>query len=71
MNIIKKVIVFIKNIFTKQKEIKKIEEPKNIVNEHKRENFIEKLKINTILKRKVETLTCSGNGLGIQKKMRY
>ena len=72
MNIIRKVILFIKNIFDKQDEVKKLPEPKIIVNEHKKERFIESLKITTSQKRtkkRVETLICNGDGLGIQRKI--
>jgi len=72
MNIIRKVILFIKNIFIKQDEVKKLVEPKIIVNEDKKERFIESLKITTTQKRtkkRVETLTCNGDGLGIQRKI--
>ena len=61
-----------KNIFTKQDKIKKLEEPKIIVNEDKKESFKESLKITTTPKRtkkRVETLTCNGDGLGIQRKI--
>ena len=72
MNIIRKVILFIKNIFAKQDEVKKLAEPKITVNEDKKESFIESLKITTTqktTKKRVETLTCNGDGLGIQKKI--
>ncbi len=72
MNIIRKVILFIKNIFIKQDEVKKLAEPRIIVNEDKKESFIESLKITTTqktTKKRVETLTCNGDGLGIQRKI--
>lgn len=72
MNIIRKMILFIKNIFTKQDKVKKLTEPTIIVNDDKKESFIESLKVTTTQKRKkkrVETLTCNGDGLGIQKKI--
>lgn len=72
MNIIRKMILFIKNIFTKQDKVKKLAEPTIIANEDKKESFIKSLKITTTQKRtkkKVETLTCIGDGLGIQKKI--
>lgn len=72
MNIIRKVILFIKNIFIKQEEVKKLAEPKNTVKKDKEASFIEYLKINTIenrTKKKIETLICEGDGLGIQKKI--
>lgn len=72
MNIIRKMILFIKNIFIKQDEVKKLVEPKITIKEDKKESFIETLKITTTEKRtnkRVETLTCNGDGLGIQKKI--
>ena len=74
MNIIKKLISFIKNKFTKQEKIKQLMEPRTIANEDKKESFIESLKINTtqkITKKRVETLICDGDGLGIQKNITY
>ena len=65
-------ILFIKNIFIKQDEVKKLIEPKITVKEDKKDSFIESLKITTTEKRtkkRVETLTCNGDGLGIQKKI--
>lgn len=72
MNIIKKAILAIKNMFTKKNELKQLEAPKIISGEDKRGNFIESLKISTIKKKnkkRVETLICIGDGLGIQKKL--
>ncbi|MCI8397380.1 MAG: hypothetical protein HFJ52_07190 [Clostridia bacterium] len=72
MNIIRKMILFIKNIFVKQEEIKALEEPKQIINQEKKINFVESLKITTTEKKnkkRIETLTCEGDGLGIQKKI--
>ncbi len=72
MNIIRKMILFIKNIFVKQEEIKALEEPKQIINQEKKINFVESLKITTTEKKnkkRIETLTCEGDGLGIQNKI--
>lgn len=72
MNIIRKMILFIKNIFVKQDEVKKLQEPKIVIEQDKKENFTESLKITTTEKRtkkSIETLTCNGDGLGIQKKI--
>ena len=63
-----------KNIFIKQNELQKLEAPKTAINQSKNEGFIESLKIVTTekrTKRKIETLICEGDGLGIQKKMTY
>ena len=65
-------ILFIKSIFVKQEAIKALEEPKQIINQEKKINFIESLKITTTEKKnkkRIETLTCEGDGLGIQKKI--
>lgn len=72
MKIIRKMILFIKSIFVKQEAIKALEEPKQIINQEKKINFIESLKITTTEKKnkkRIETLTCEGDGLGIQKKI--
>lgn len=72
MSIIRKMILFIKNIFVKQDEVKRLQEPKIVIEQYKKESFIESLKIATKEKRtkkRVETLTCNGDGLGIQKKI--
>ncbi len=72
MNIIKKVSLFIKNVFIKQDKLKKLPEPKNTIEKDKKESFIKSLKITPTektKKKKIETLTCEGDGLGIQKNM--
>lgn len=72
MNIIKKAILFVKNIFIKQNEIKQLDAPKIILDQDKKNNFIQSLKITTTKKKskkRVETLICTGDGLGIQKKL--
>ncbi len=72
MNIIRKMILWIKNIFIKQDEVKKLVEPKIIVKEDKKHSFIESLKITTTEKttnKRIETLICDGDGLGIRKKI--
>ena len=78
MNIIKKIISAIKNMFRKHDDVKEIVEPKINVTENKAENFIKTLKADTVHekenkkeKKKVETLICNGDGLGIQKKINY
>lgn len=74
MNKIRKIILFIKNIFKKQEAIKMLEEPKQDVSKDRKVAFVESLKINTIYKRKnkqIQTLICTGDGLGIQKKICY
>lgn len=67
MNIIRNIILFFRNIFNKQ-ELKALEAPKQVVSEDKKDDFIQSLKIEKAEK-KIETLICDGNGLGIQKKI--
>lgn len=69
MNIIRKMILYIKDIFNKKEEVKKLEAPKEVLREEKKSNFVATLK--TTKKDKVETLICVGDGLGIRKRMRY
>ena len=69
MNIIKKIILFVKKDRTEEIEKKQINE-----NDDRRERFTKSLKVNSIeheTKQNVETLICDGNGLGIQKKITY
>lgn len=71
MNILDSIISFFKNIFNKKENIKMLEAPiEPIKNEAKRE-FVNSLKVNLKKdkKRKVETLICLGDGLGIQSKI--
>ena len=74
MNLIKNTINFFKNLFYKDNDIKMIEAPQEYLNNKNKENFLKSLKVNIIpkkKKKKVETLTCFGDGLGIQNKMTY
>ena len=77
MNIINKMISYIKNIFIKNKKVKQIEAPKGnliIKQENKKENFIDSLKIGSTkqkLKKEIEIPICEGDGLGIKKEMTY
>lgn len=66
-------LLFIKNIFIKQEKVKAIEAPKSIIKPEEKVNFMESLKIGTTekkVKQRVETLICTGDGLGIQRKIR-
>ncbi len=72
MNFIRKMILFIKKMFIKQDEVKKIQEPRINIEQEKKETFIKTLKTTTTEKRtkkRVETLICNGDGLGIQRKI--
>lgn len=69
MKIIENIVVFFKKIFKKEEDIKMLETPIN-ANEDKA-NFMNSLKVNIVKarKKKVETLVCEGDGLGIKKKI--
>lgn len=71
MNLIKKIYSLFKK-FLKKEDIKMLNQP--IVKDLNRDKnkFIDSLKVNIVKnKKKVETLTCFGDGLGIQKKITY
>ena len=72
MNIFRKIINYIKNIFSKQ-EIKQLDAPSKIEQEEnsKKLDFINslKVKIEERKQKRIETLVCEGDGLGIKKKL--
>ncbi len=73
MNIINKLMTFIKNIFNKKEKTKELDAPTPVITNEKKGEFIKSLKINTENRKKekkVETLICEGDGLGIQKNIR-
>ncbi len=75
MNIIKKMIMYIKNKLIKHEDIKRLELPKQLEEIQKKE-FIKSIKILNNKKEEteenedVETLICVGDGLGIQKRLK-
>ena len=76
MEIIKKFLLFIKNLFKKDK-IKELEPPKEVYSEES--DFIKSLKVDVSNSAKneakrtpiIETPICVGTGLGIKKKLQY
>lgn len=70
---IKKIFLFFKKIFIKENIIKTIEAPTEVVSKKTNNNFIDSLKSTVVKKNKkeVETLTCVGDGLGIQNKINF
>lgn len=71
MQILRRIINLLKNTFAK-KEVKEIGEPSKVLLDDKEKDcFINKLKekIVTHKSKKVETLECPGDGLGIQIKI--
>lgn len=74
MNVLERIISFIKNIFNKKEEIKMIEAPKHVTDIKEKEDFLTSIKIFRpiqIKNNEIETLICIGDGLGIQKNMKY
>ncbi len=72
MNIIKKIILFLKNIFIMQNKTKALEESKQIEELDRRNEFINTVKIKVKEKKQIiETLVCDGDGLGIQKSIKF
>ncbi len=74
MNFFRKIANYIKNIFIKKEKVQVLEAPKQVQKSSEKPDFINSLKV-TIKekkeKKKVETLICEGDGLGIQKKISY
>jgi len=69
MKFMEKVILFFENIFS-SKKVKRLGMPEEETTLKKEKNdFVEKLKIEK-KKVKIETLTCFGDGLGIQDEMK-
>lgn len=69
MNFFKKFYLFLKKRLNKKEDIRMIAAP---TIEESKENFINSLKVKPKKnKKKVESLTCIGDGLGIQTKMSY
>lgn len=73
MNFIEHIFLFFKKLFYKDTPVKFLEAPKKNIEENKRNNFINSLKIKQSVRKKqrIETLTCVGDGLGIQNKIEY
>ena len=71
MNFFRNLFLTFKNIFRKHTEIKQLEAPKQFSTSINRDSFIKDLKVNVKKKKKIETLVCEGDGLGIQRKMTY
>ena len=71
MNILNKIIAFIKNIFNKKDNVKMLETPIEPIHNEIKKEFANSLKVSLSKKTKpkVETLTCFGDGLGIQNKI--
>lgn len=72
MKIIKNIFLFFKRVFNKKSNNKMIEEGIIEMPNEEKTKFINSLKINLLEnKKRVETLTCVGDGLGIQTKINY
>lgn len=74
MNWIRKLYCFLKTIFNKESTVKLIGAPIEPIKKLDKNNFKNSLRVNTLFsnqKKKVETLTCLGDGLGIQTKISF
>lgn len=74
MNIINKMILFLKNLFNKQEHMKELQASKQHINQGQKNNFLQSIKLEKKENKKhknIETLICTGDGLGIQKKISY
>ena len=74
MNLLNKVYEFIKQIFNKKNNIKMIETPKAKIQIDEQINYRDSIKIDNtkkVKKKRIETLICDGDGLGIQNKISY
>jgi hypothetical protein len=69
MSFLNKILTWVKKIFVKKEDIKMLESPSEEGANENRNTFLESLKIK-VAKKKVETLICDGDGLGIQKTLR-
>ena len=71
---IEKIIHFFKNRLNKKDKKKRLNPPQPQIVKENQEEFMDSLKIEKkeeAKKRKIETLTCPGDGLGIQHKINY
>ena len=72
MELIDKIISFIKKLIKKEDTIKLLEEGKPNEKLRTREDYVKTLKVEinqTKKKKQIETLVCVGDGLGIQNKV--
>lgn len=71
MKILNKISIFLRNLFHKDIP-KQIEAPKTMQKE--KDDFLNSIKVDLDKKeskRKVETMVCPGDGLGIQNRIQY
>ena len=74
MSIIEKIILFFKNKLYKKNKIKMLSKPLDTKSIKNKNNFVNSLKFSLPEKnnkKRIETLTCVGDGLGIQNKIIY
>lgn len=74
MDFIKKIFLFLRKLFNKEKDIRMIKESVKTNPEKDKKIFTDSLKIDDtkyVNKKKVETRICVGDGLGIQHKISY
>lgn len=73
MNKVEKIVLFFKKLWNRKNNKKMIRPAKSEETKENQKAFIDSLKIEKKKpeKRKVETLICPGDGLGIQNKITY
>lgn len=75
MNCIKNIFSFFEELVTKKDNKKMIKVPVEKTQGQMKSNYMDSLKINVVgaskSRKKVKTLICVGNGLGIQGKIRF
>lgn len=74
MKSIKNMLELIKKFFVKKDNIMMLKSPEEEkVKEEKKEKFLASIKIDILKKnnKEIETLVCVGDGLGIQKKVKF
>lgn len=69
-----KLFSFFKSFFINKNKVKLLEPPMEIIKKQDNSNFLASLKVDQSKdkkKKQIETLTCVGDGLGIQNIMNY
>lgn len=71
MRFIEYIFSFFRKIFNRKQDIKMIEAPVAERLTTEKTEFQSSLKVSMKINKKIETLTCFGDGLGIQNSIKY